>query len=85
MQDPVVASDGHSYERTALEAHMAERNQSPLTRELLGPQLYPNRALLGRIRKWREGEQAAATGAEGRTRASKRARKAEHAGARACD
>ena len=46
MSDPVVASDGFSYERTAIARVLAEPNaRSPLTREVLRPELLPNRAL----------------------------------------
>jgi len=52
MQDPVVASDGHTYERSAIEEVLAlpeERRRSPLTREPLQASLFPNRALKNRI------------------------------------
>ena len=49
MQDPVCASDGHTYERSAIEevALPEERRKSPLTRAVLQP--FPNRALKNRI------------------------------------
>lgn len=31
MRDPVIAADGHSYERTALEAWLAQHSISPVT------------------------------------------------------
>ena len=52
MQDPVVASDGHTYERSAIEEVLAlpeERRKSPLTREPLQASLFPNRALKNRM------------------------------------
>jgi len=52
MQDPVCASDGHTYERSAIEEVLAlpeERRRSPLTREPLQASLFPNRALKNRI------------------------------------
>jgi len=52
MQDPVCASDGHTYERSAIEEVLAlpeERRKSPLTREPLQASLFPNRALKNRI------------------------------------
>ena len=50
MNDPVVASDGHSYERVAIADVLAGPNKkSPLTREVLRPELVPNRALRRRI------------------------------------
>ena len=56
MHDPVVASDGFSYEREAIQAVLSTGNQlSPLTRELLTPVLVPNRALRRRIEE-HEGE-----------------------------
>tara|TARA_B110000046_G_scaffold185376_1_gene226775 strand:- start:33 stop:1916 length:1884 start_codon:yes stop_codon:yes gene_type:complete len=60
MRDPVVASDGHSYERYFIEAVLKTRRRdsttgkmlkprSPITRQVLGSSLFPNRALLRRI------------------------------------
>ena len=46
MRHPVVASDGHTYERDALLRHMvAAGATSPVTRGRLAYDLYPNRAL----------------------------------------
>ena len=43
---PVVASDGHTYERDALLEHLARNGaRSPVTREPLEYHLYANRAL----------------------------------------
>ena len=59
MRDPVVASDGNTYERVAIEAVLATGNGlSPMTREQLKPDLFPNRNLLRRIREY-EGEMLA--------------------------
>ncbi len=50
MADPVVATDGHSYERSAIEAVINSPDPlSPLTREALGHALVPNRNLRCRI------------------------------------
>jgi len=52
MQDPVCASDGHTYERSAIEEVLAlpeERRRSPLTRATLQPFLFPNIALKNRM------------------------------------
>lgn len=57
MVDPVVASDGHSYERVAIQAILdrgcSEGGSalSPLTRETLEPALIPNINLRKRIRE----------------------------------
>ena len=57
MKDPVVASDGFTYERNAIE-RVLMRNQmralarSPMTQMDLEPVLFPNRALLNRIREF---------------------------------
>ena len=50
MRHPVVASDGHSYERDALEEVLRSDGRSPLTRELLQPFFFPNHNLKKRIR-----------------------------------
>lgn len=47
MVAPVVASDGHTYERDALLRHLVRNgNRSPMTRSPLSYHLYANRALL---------------------------------------
>jgi hypothetical protein len=53
MEDPVVASDGHSYERSAMQDFLQRGNgRSPLTREPLDPGvLIPNHNLKRRIRE----------------------------------
>jgi len=56
LRDPVVASDGHSYERRALESYLAQKAEageevkSPLTREILSSTVYPNHALRKQLR-----------------------------------
>ena len=52
MEDPVVVSDGHTYERKAIEKILwlsEEMRKSPLTRETLKPHFFLNRALKSRI------------------------------------
>jgi len=50
MKDPVVASDGNSYERSAIAMVLATRHpRSPLTREPLEQTLFANRNLKKRI------------------------------------
>ena len=50
MWDPVVASDGHSYERDAIvQVLFRSPGLSPLTREKLRHELFPNVALRKRI------------------------------------
>jgi serine/threonine protein kinase len=45
MANPVVASDGRSYDRGALEQWLQEHNTSPITREPISQVVYPNRAM----------------------------------------
>lgn len=56
MADPVVASDGHTYEREAIMAILGAQGSkiSPLTREPLSEVVVPNRALLRRIHAYDE-------------------------------
>ena len=50
MKDPVVATDGHSYERKAIEQLMRQGPaRSPLTRQPLQKFLVPNLNLRSRI------------------------------------
>ena len=54
MADPVVANDGHSYERAAIAHWLATHNTSPQTREpMVSRELVPNHALRARIAAWR--------------------------------
>lgn len=54
MQCPCVASDGHTYERTAIETVIRGSCVSPLTREPLLPHVFPNTALRNRIRAYHD-------------------------------
>ena len=46
FQDPVIAADGHSYERSAIEEWLSHHNTSPLTNlKLPHKHLVPNRAI----------------------------------------
>ena len=56
MTDPVVASDGHTYERSAITALLARdgETRSPLTREVLLGHLFPNHALRRRMQEYEE-------------------------------
>ena len=46
MDDPVVAADGHTYERTAIEMWFGQSNNSPVTNNSLNSLvLYPNHAI----------------------------------------
>jgi serine/threonine protein kinase len=46
MEDPVICSDGHSYERSAIEEWLRTSDRSPMTNETLANRtLIPNRAL----------------------------------------
>ena len=55
MSDPVVASDGHSYERNAIEGVLRGSRFSPLTREPLKDFVIPNHALRSRIEEYDKG------------------------------
>lgn len=54
MVDPVIASDGHSYEREALVEILGGTKISPLTREPLDDTIIGNKTLLKRIRGYDE-------------------------------
>jgi len=54
MTDPVIGSDGHTYERTAITEWLTTHSQSPLTRQLMTQlDLTPNYALRSAIDRWR--------------------------------
>ena len=53
MEDPVLAADGHSYERQAIEAWLATHSTSPKSgQELPSAALIPNHALRNIIADW---------------------------------
>ena len=55
MSDPVMAADGHSYERSAIERWLATKSTSPMTGEALVQSfLAPNHTLRRMIREWEE-------------------------------
>ena len=65
MIDPVVASDGHSYERSAIEAVIRLGNQlSPLTREMLNEHVFPNFNLRRRIQQHEDEQEQLAEAAQ---------------------
>ena len=52
MQDPVVAADGHTYERAAIARWLTTSDKSPLTGEILAhKELVPNYMLLSSLRE----------------------------------
>jgi hypothetical protein len=55
MDDPVVAADGHTYNRTAIERWLKQHDTSPLTNEPLESKaLFPNMGVRRQINAWRE-------------------------------
>ena len=55
MSDPVMAADGHSYERSAIERWLATKSTSPMTGEELQHTCLANHHMLRRmIREWGE-------------------------------
>ena len=55
MDDPVVATDGHTYERHAIERWLLKKRTSPKTNEeLFNTMLIPNHDKRGIIRAWQE-------------------------------
>ena len=57
MSDPVMAADGHAYERTAIERWLATRSTSPLTGgELEHTHLCPSHILRRQIREWQQAQ-----------------------------
>lgn len=55
MTDPVLAADGYSYERSAIESWLAGHNTSPMTNGALPHRnLIPNHALRSSILEHRQ-------------------------------
>ena len=58
MEDPVVAADGHTYERAAIARWMVKRMTSPKTGEdLESPIVFPNHSVRRMVREWQESMQ----------------------------
>ena len=55
MEDPVVATDGYSYERASIREWLAGNDTNPMTGERLANKtLTPNRNLKSNIQTWLE-------------------------------
>jgi hypothetical protein len=55
MDDPVVAADGHTYNRVDIETWLKEHDTSPLTNESLESKaLFPNMGICRQINAWCE-------------------------------
>jgi len=54
MDDPVVASDGHSYQRDAIETWLEFKGISPKTNLPMDKRLFPNFSLRSQIEQWNE-------------------------------
>jgi hypothetical protein len=53
MTDPVVISDGFSYERSAIEMWLATHTTSPMTGGNVENTILPNNLLRNMIREWK--------------------------------
>jgi uncharacterized protein YegL len=54
MTDPVIGTDGHTYERTAITEWITSHNVSPLTRRPMSlADIQPNFALRGALERWK--------------------------------
>jgi hypothetical protein len=54
--DPVIAEDGHVYERKCIQKHLAEHRTSPLTNAEMGSQLINGRQILNMLRAFADAE-----------------------------
>ncbi|EOD29644.1 hypothetical protein EMIHUDRAFT_233729 [Emiliania huxleyi CCMP1516] len=55
MIDPVMAADGHAYERTAIERWLATKSTSPMTGEALEHTFRsPSHMVRRQIREWQQ-------------------------------
>lgn len=52
MEEPVIAMDGHTYDRTSIELWFQNHNNSPMTREIINSTLIPNFNLKSQIAEW---------------------------------
>jgi hypothetical protein len=55
MNEPVVASDGFTYEKKSIEQWFSKNSRSPITNMVLSNfSLIPNRSLKSQINQWQE-------------------------------
>ena len=55
MNDPVLATDGYTYDRPAIEQWLQQHDTSPMTNQALPSKgLTPNHALRSAIMEWRQ-------------------------------
>lgn len=68
MKEPVVAADGHSYEKSAILKHLETSSISPTTGlPLKNQDIFDNQALKAMISEWRLGKQSEPSALEGRS------------------
>lgn len=77
MQDPVVASDGHTYERAAITDWQKSKSTSPITREPITAEFKPNVALKKQIEETHRLAREKAQAEKGKARAEKEKKQAE--------
>lgn len=58
MEDPVIAQDGHTYERKEIETWLEKHDTSPTTNLNIDKNLIPNFALKGLIADWKRNDAA---------------------------
>ena len=57
FEDPVVAADGHTYERWAIEEWLKQHSNSPKTRQFMtNDTLQPNHAIKSLVDDWHESQ-----------------------------
>ena len=65
MKYPVIAADGHTYEREAIEKWLAQRRTSPVTNQALArTELTPNHSIKSLIAAWHEKNGEGGSGTE---------------------
>jgi len=64
MKEPVMASDGHTYEKDKIQTWTLQKKISPISRAELLPHFFPNLLLKNKIDDWKESYRKAKTEAE---------------------
>ncbi len=64
MKEPVMASDGHTYEKEKIQTWMRQKKISPISRAELLPHFFPNLLLKNQIDDWKKAYRKARTDAE---------------------
>ena len=54
FKNPVVASDGYTYESEAIEKYLKDNNVSPITKQPISNNIFPNRSIMDAVQEYQK-------------------------------